>query len=388
MKEISDWLRGEIRAELFGAYPAAVLNAAASRGVELWDLESSGEHCLRLRMYEAQLPALQAVAEQNACELRVLRRRGGRSALRGLLRRPALLAGLLTAVLLLTLSSLFVWDIEVRGTKSLSRGQVLRALEDCGLRVGRFWPGMNTDLLRSEVMLRIPEIGWMAVNVNGSRAIVAVVERVPKPELYDESTAVDLVAARDGLIRRVNVLAGNPVRTAGQTVAKGELLVSGKLESLNGGQRFVRARGAVMADTWYELNAVCPQEAALKTRAGLARSRFAILFGKRRVNLYFSSGKAIDGCDKIISETRLGVPGLFSLPIRVVRERLVPYRSEAGSDWDTAQTARRLYRLLESRTEGQILSYSLNPGRTNGLNVLTLRAHCTENIAQPRRIGG
>lgn len=388
MERISDWLRGEVRAELFGAFPAGVLNAAAAAGIELWAVESVDENCLRLRLYEGRLAELEELARRSACELRVLRRAGGRAGLRKLLRRPALLLGLLTAALALLASSLFVWDVDVRGTHRLSRGQVLRALEDCGLRPGSFWPGINTDLLRSEVMLRLPEIGWMAVNVSGSRAVVAVVERVPKPVMYDGSEGADLVAARGGLIRRVNVLAGAPAVTAGQTVAAGQLLVGGRLESLTGEQRTVRARGAVMAETWYELTAVCPREQALKRSGGLPRSRFAILFGKRRVNLYFSSGKAIDGCDKIISEYRLGVQGLFSLPIRIVRERLVPYTSAAGSDWEAEQAARRLYRLLESRTEGQILSTSLSLVRTEGLETLTLRAHCSENIARPRAIGG
>ena len=40
MARISDWLRGTVRAELVGAFPAGLLNALAGRGVELWDVES------------------------------------------------------------------------------------------------------------------------------------------------------------------------------------------------------------------------------------------------------------------------------------------------------------------------------------------------------------
>ena len=289
--------------------------------------------------------------------------------------------------LLLAASSSSSGTWRCAGREQLSRARVLRALEDCGFGVGSFWPGLNTELLRSEVLLRLPEIGWMTVNVSGSRAVVAVVERTEKPEMYEDGAPADLVAARDGLVRRVNVLAGQPAVEGGQLVTEGELLVGAELESLQGETPRVRAKGAVMADTWYEISAVCPEKERLKTPAGVPHSRFALIVGKKRVNLYIGCGKTIDGCDKIISEYTLGLEGLFSTPIRLVHERFVPYKSAPGDDYDPGGTGRRLYALLEQRTEGQILSHTLSPGKSGELHVLTLRAHCLENIAQPEENG-
>ncbi len=388
MERISDQLRGIVALEIFGAFPAGLLNAAAAEGVELWNSESRDANTLRVRLFEAQLPTLERLARRAGCEVRVLDRVGGREALRRVLRRPGLLIGLAAALLLLTLSTFFVWDVDVRGAESISRARVLRALEDSGFGVGSFWPGVNTDVLRSRVMLRLPELAWMTVNVSGSRAVAVVVERTEKPEMYDARERADLVASRGGLIRHMNVLAGAPAAEPGQIVAEGELLVSGDLESLTGERREVRARGSVMADTWYELNAVCPAEELLKTPKGVPRSRYALVFGKRRVNLYIGSGKPIDGCDKIITEHTLGLDGLFSTPLRFVRERFVPYGLGSGGDYSPEASARRLYALLEDGVEGQILSFSFTDGRSGELHVLTLRAHCTENIARLREGSG
>ena len=383
MERISDSLRGSVRLQIFGAFPAGVLNTAAADGIELWDMESKDENTLCLSAYEGRLERLCQIAQRAGCEVVIIRRVGGRDGLRKLLRRPALLTGLALTVLFLFCSSLFIWDVEVRGAERLERGEILCALEDSGFGVGSFWPGVNTDLLRSEVMVRLPEIGWMTVNVGGSRATVVIVERQPKPEMYDPAAAADLIAVRDGLVKRVNVLAGSPQVSKGEIVMAGQTLIGCRTESVNGEARSVHARGSVMADTWYELSAVCPVKVWLETPAGLPHSRFAVVFGKRRLNLYIGSGKTIDGCDKITSEYTLGIPGLFSTPIRLMRERFVPYKTSAGDDYDPNETGRRLYALLESRTEGQILESSLTPGRAGELYVLTLRAHCTENIAVP-----
>ena len=373
---VSDRIRGLVRAEVIGAFPESFLNAAAASDVLLWDIRSAGEMHVVFCCYETQLPLLRQTAEACGCELKLLRRTGG-SILRGFLRRRALLLSFacLAAVLLLT-SSLFVWSVEVRGAEQLSRGEILRALEDAGLGVGSFWPGLSTDLLRGEAMQRLPALGWMSVNVCGSRAIVLVREREARPLLESETGESALFAARSGLVRRVSLLSGIAQVQAGQVVSDGQLLA----QAVPGAGR---ARGSVVAETWRELSAVCPKTEQRKQPHGLRRSRFALVFGKRRINLYFSSGKAIDGCDKIVSEYTLGRQGLFAFPVRVVREEIIPYRLEAA-EAGTGQTAARLMARLENGLEGQILEHSLTAGEKDGLLIVTLRAHCMENIALAR----
>ena len=381
---ISDRMRGVVRLELFGALPSALLNAAGAEGIALWKTESVDENTLRLCCWEGQLDRLRALSERTGCELRVLSSRGGSGNLRFLRRRAPLLAGLLLAALAVLVSSLFVWRIEVRGSRRLSRGEILRALSDCGFSVGSFWPGTDTERLRSEMQLRCPGIGWMSVNVSGSRAVVLVVEREEKPLLPGEGKAAELVAARDALVRRVSILEGKACVEPGQVVTAGQTLASGRLESLWGASRVMRVRGSVMAETWRELIAVCPAAETLKTPGSLGFSRFALQFGRKRVNLYFGSGKALDGCDKIVAEYTLGVKGLFSTPLRLIRERCVPYDSFVGADPDPEGMAERLSSRLRLSAEGQILERRVDSAEAKGLLIVTLRAHCIENIAQTR----
>ena len=76
--EVIERIRGVVRAELFGAYPESLLNAAAGAGIELWELNSPGENCVRFSCYERSLEQLDALAKRCGCELTLLRRRGGR----------------------------------------------------------------------------------------------------------------------------------------------------------------------------------------------------------------------------------------------------------------------------------------------------------------------
>ena len=381
MGRIYEKLRGRLRVEVCGAYVEGLLNAAALEAVELWEIECVDDHTLRLNIYEPDFPRFRALAEKCMCELKVLSARGGSRDRKLIKRRWGLLAFLAVSALLLLVSSLFVWEIEVVGNEKLSRGQVLRALSRSGVDLGTYRYSVSADLVRSSMMRQLPELGWMTVNINGSRAVAVIVERQEKPEIYAQSDPADIVAAETGIIKRMSVENGKPAVKQGDSVLEGELLVSGLMDSLSSGSKFVRAKAKVMADTWHELSAVCPAEEEVKEPGFLSRSRFALVFGKRRINLYFDSGKAIDGCDKIIHEYKLGVEGLFALPVTLVREELIPYETELQPAYDRDAMARQLEKQLLEGMDGEVLSRSFSEGESGGLYVLTLRSHCLEDIA-------
>ncbi|MBQ1235544.1 MAG: sporulation protein YqfD [Oscillospiraceae bacterium] len=372
-------MNAKIKVKIFGAFPESFVNSAAAEGIELWRLERINEHSLCFDTFESCTEHLEQIGEKCSVEMEIKKyREKGRNIIKT---RYRLLLVCLGAGLCLLVSSLFIWRIELHGNTSLSRGEILRALEDSGVYVGCFWPGIKADEVRSSFMPKLPDVGWMTVNISGSRAVVLVNERQPKPEIYDESKAAQLVAAKTGIVRRVSVLQGNAAVEPGQAVATGETLAEGRLGSIMGNERLVRARGTVMADTWYEIDSVCPEEMDIKNHGGLVRHRFALVFGKRRINLYFSSGKAIDECDKIINDYNLGVEGHFALPLRLVHEKIQPYEVSSGKAYDTETMGRELFRQLSDSTAGQILQTSLTESHARGLYVLTLRAHCIENIA-------
>ncbi len=374
------------KAEAFGAYPESLINAAVAEGLQLAKIVRLNPNALSFEVYEHDIELLKHLAAKASVELKIS---SYLEPHRKLIKRRILLLPLAAVLMgMLLISSLFVWQIDIIGVQSLGRGELMRALEDGGLSVGCFWPGLKSDDIRSRVMLRIPEIAWMTVNISGSRAVVLINERMEKPEIYDESKAADLVASKTGLIRRVSVLSGKAEAEPGQAVTAGELLASGKLFNIMGQERTVRSRGSVMADTWYEIDAVCPEQLDIKTASGFSRHRFAMILGKRRINFYISSGKAIDECDKIIKEYNLGVDGHFALPIRFVHERIAYNEYSPGQGYDAEAMASRLEAVFAREVQGQILQSACTQSCTDGLYVMTLRAHCVENIAETRELAG
>lgn len=381
MRKLFQRLKGTVRTEICGAFPEAVLNACAMNAVLLWDLTCVDEYSIHVTVYENQLEDLKAAAERSMCQLKVLSQKGGSRERRLLGKRLWLLISALVVTGLLCLSSLFIWEIEIRGCESLSSGQVLRALSDCGVERGTYWPGLSSDLVRSQMLSLLPELAWMTVNVSGSRALVLVSEREEKPEIYLESRGRDIIAGKTGIITQMQVLNGTALVSVGQAVLKGETLVSGLVESLSNPPRIICSQASVIADTWYELCAVCPLEQELKTDEKLSWQRFAIKIGKKRINFYFGSGKLIDECDKIVEEYNLGIEGLFALPVSLVKEKLCRWELESGQAEMEQAMKDGLYSYLLEQIDGEIVTSNYTVTSSQGLMYVCLRAQCRENIA-------
>ena len=382
MARLEESIRGTVQLEIRGAEPETLLNACLAEELPLLAPQSIDAWTLRLSVFEHDLPRLEALAERYYCELRPLSRRGGSRSRRLLRRRLALLisGGLLLALVIL--SSLFVWEIRFVGAEGLSRGQLLRALEDCGLAAGSFWPGLDADELRDQMLLREPALSWLTVNFHGSVAEVRLLRRVDKPEIYRECDAADLRACRAGVVRRVSVLNGQPMVQPGQAVEAGELLISGSVDSITAAPRTLRAQGEVWADTWYELNAVCPAPMGKESAGGGLRGRLALKVGEKRINFYQNGGKTIDGCDKIVHEYTLGIKGLFRLPLTLVWEELRPYRASENDRDRSEEIGQRLLARLAEQIDGEIVDYRFSSAELNGVTLVTLYAQCRENIAR------
>ena len=386
MSRIDRRIKGTVRLEVCGACPETVLNACAMNALELMELESIDACTLRVTVYESRLEEFMRIVRRCMCEAETVSVSGGSKSRRLFKKRIMLLVfALLTAGLLLA-SSLFIWDIQVLGCEKLSEGQVLRALADCGVEQGTYRGRVSSDMVRSRIMVELPEIAWMTVNVRGSRATVLILEREEKPEIYEEADAADIVAAKTGVIARMSVLSGKPQVNPGQAVVEGELLVSGTMDSITALPRQVRAAGSVTAETWTELSAVRPAVESHKTGQTKKIFRFALKFGEKRINLYLSGRNELDECDKIVYEYKIGIEGLFLLPVSIIKEELSFYETEAQPSAAGAEMEAALRAYLTETVDVEVLSadFSVNDG--GELLCVTMHAHCLENIAETREV--
>ena len=253
----------------------------------------------------------------------------------------------------------------------------------------------------SSAQKELPELAWLTVNVRGCRATVVVRERVPKPEIVNESAPTNVIARRDALVTDVRALDGEAKVLAGTTVRAGQLLISGVVET-DGvmspvvGTRFLAGKGEVRGRTWYELSTKIPLFQEVKTPADGAKRAYAVLWGENRVKFRIKgTGNLSTGYDKIISRKQWTLPGGLALPVTWVTEVYTPYgaarvertRAEAEA---LGRAALERYLVSQLGEGGEIVSARVASAAQGDWLLVTLSAECEEQIGEvvPIVVGG
>jgi similar to stage IV sporulation protein len=394
VQRVLNLLHGVARVEIVCRYPERLLNLCASNDIELWGIKRRGEESDRdgveilAYMRVSGFRRLRTLSAEHGFEIKRVTRRGAPMAIRRLRKRYVLVAGLALCALMTRALSLFVWDIRVLGNERTPTRVIMEALRELGFSYGAFGPGVRSEELANELILKIPELSWFAVNIRGSRADVLVRERVPKPEIvYSDSPAM-VTASKSGLITKISVLEGIALVKPGDTVERGEMLVTGILGSRASGNRAVHALAEIEARTWYELSAQMPAETTEKRYTGEIKRRRAIIIAGKKINLHFNSRIPWPVYDKMTDRQSPALPGGAALPITLVTESCARY-TPVTVKLDTARVEAILKRGLEKRLlaavgTGRVDAVSWETREERGVVTVTLRAECREQIAKSR----
>lgn len=403
MQSAVNYARGWVAVMVTGAFPERLLNLCAQRGVVFWAVEWLGEQELRLKVVRRHLSRLQELAPRAGCEAREERRFGLPDFLVRFRRRYAFLLGLGMAVLAVSVVSSFVLNVDVRGNQSIPDAVILAQLRRNGLRPGAFGPALDSRAIARETLWALDELEWVTINIYGTRAQVQVAEKVPAPQRLELEGVSDICAAADGLIMSIDTVAGQGKVAPGDTVTRGQVLISGTV-TMEGPQysdlppRYlhVRADGQVWARTWRTLSASIPLHTTGKAYTGQKKSRWSLTVFERRINFYGKGSISWDSYDKIKETYPLTLPDGRVLPIRLERELLDRWEPQSLTvDATAAQELleQQLYQRLEGLVgeEGEVVCVTWSARIADGQLTVTGTAECREQIGrptQPQFIGG
>lgn len=242
------FLYGYIVFAVSGSRPGSFVSILVRSGVNVWGIRSnSGDIicCARLADY----PYVQELAKRNGRRVRIMKKRGLPFVLQKNKKRSGLVVGALLFALIFHMLSGYVWNIDYCQLDSHSQTSVKNTLE----RVG-FYEGVSNEFeslkrMQTTAMLEFGNLSWITLNSDGSRGEVNATEK-SMPETNDTAPR-NMKAKTDGMIIRIDPYSGAATVSPGDAVVKGNLLISGVVQTELGGTHFERADGIVLAETKY-----------------------------------------------------------------------------------------------------------------------------------------
>lgn len=401
MQKWVNFLRGSVGVEVTGAFPERFLNLCAQEGIGFWGLEFPDAHTLRFRAVRRDVGRMKQLAQKVMCEISFQKHAGVPFFLARFRRRYALLLGFTLALCAVVVLSQFVLTVDVQGNENVPTQIILEELRRLGVHPGVYGPSIDERQVGNEALLTLEDLSWISINLHGTRAEVLVRERIPKPEIVDESVPAHVVAGGSGIITQLEVLSGQALFQEGDTVVEGEVIISGvidlqepKYSQIDLGTMTVRAAGNVYARTWRILSAVIPLEASVKEYTGEEIGRWSLTIFGHRLQFYKNGGISYNRYDKIKNTKILTLPGGREMPLTLTQETIREYdlydvsvNVDAGEELLRSCLEERLGEIIEPN-EGEVLKTDFAVVRKDGLLTVTLVAECSEEIGKTMEFEG
>ena len=327
MGKIYEYLRGSYTVTARAESVCRALNVLMKNNVPFYGVKAEGGGLVCFCLEPDAFRKYVALTAEMTIEDERVTRRGLFAFASGYKMRIGFFIGAVLCAALLAASSFFVWDINVSGQTGLSEKEILKTLEGYGLYIGAYIPNIDTMRLENELVIDTEELSYASINLRGTVAEVVVRERKEK-DVENISLPSNLVANCDGQIESIEVRGGMPTVKKGQIVKKGQLLVSGVIDSQAVGYRLVRARGEIYARISRSFTAEVPLVREKKSRTGEKKTRVTIRFFAKKINLFSNNDISFEKYDTIEEEKRLCLFDRVELPVFIIKTTYSEYVTE------------------------------------------------------------
>lgn len=290
MRSLWSYLFGYVIIKIKGERIEVLLNRAANEGISIWNLQRIVPGFCTAAVGVRDFKRLRPLVRRLDLEISIVERIGLPFVVRRVLARPGFLLGVALCGAVIVFLSGFIWFVAVEGTKALEPKVILQAAEEAGLKPGVFKRFINLAEVEDHLLTTIPELAWVGIEIQGTKASLEVVEKVLVPE--EKTAPGDVVAAKSGLVLRIIPFRGVPLVKEGDTVVAGQVLISGqphyyddagKLHFTENGL-YQRADGIVVARVWYEAETEVPLQQVKEIPTG----RFV-----RYWSLHWNNGRSL-----------------------------------------------------------------------------------------------
>lgn len=283
--------------------------------------------------------------------------RGAYGAYKSFKHKAAAVIAILISVLIVFVSSLLVWDVRIEGNEAVTDTAIVCGLSECGFSVGKFWHRIDNSAVEADFLSKFPKVSWININRRGGVAYVSVIENnVEENEKPDEEYKhLNIVADCDCVIEEITVKSGQAMVKPGDTVKRGDLLISGVVQT-EFGLQLCRAEGSVVGRMTERISAEVDREYAVKIEKTEKINSVVLEIFDFPIKILKKYGNSSDKYDIIKSVEAFSLLGKCKLPLEISTEYCVEYADELRmySDDELIRTA--LYELNAKTAERLKLS--------------------------------
>lgn len=316
LQKTFQYTMGYLELKIEGYFVERFVNLCLNRNIEIWDVNRKYDGMIELKINRNDFKKIDEIVSVTKTKVTILKKVGVPHLVSLYRKRKLFVLICILCATFIYLASMRVWQIEIMGDYSIPQSEIERELNTENVKVGMLKNDLDFDTVKRNIYLRRSDILWIGFDIKGVKLSVEVLERTdPKQDLL-YGKPCDIVSNKDGIISKIFVREGTKLKSVGDVVMKGEVLVSGIVKSDYAGDRYVHSNAEIMLKTWYTGKTAVPYHKTLVAKSGNTEKRYQINLGNYGINL-LNSGTNFEKYDTISNVKKLTLFGKFEMPITV-----------------------------------------------------------------------
>lgn len=385
-----NYILGYVNIQVEGFYIERFINMCISKSILLWNMNRKKSSILNTNISISDLKKIRSVAKKTRCKIKINQKKGLPFIFNKYKKRKFFAVFLFLVIVILIISSNFIWNIEIRGASSIQKSEIMKILKENNLKIGVYKKKINIKNVIDDIRLKREDIAWVGIDFKGTNAVIEIVEADKKPEIVDNNEFCNIIANKEGIITKINVNNGTAIAKVGDIVKKGDILVEGKIQGKYTDPIYVHSTADIEAKVWYSEKEKAYFRQEVDEQTGNKETKYEIKFNNLQINLYKTLSN-FKNYDTINENKKISLFSNFYLPIEIVKKtnyekvkREVIYEKENLKKI----TMQKLDEKIKNKIEKQenIINKYVNVKEQNGFIDIELVYEVLENIGTKEKI--
>lgn len=384
------YILGYINIKIEGYFVEKFINKCINENIFFWNVKREKSTIVYINTGIKDFKRLCRIARECKCKIQIKEKKGLPFILNRYRKRKIFAFFVILIAILLIVTSKFVWNIRVEGNNKINQSEIVSMLEQKGLKVGTLKSRVNSQEIINEIRLERADIAWIGISIEGTNAIVKIVEAEAKPEIINEEDYCNIIATKDAQIVKISAQNGIPVVKQDYVVTKGDILIAGWIDGKYTGTRYVHAEGEVKAKVWYTEKEKVALNQVIEEKTGNTEEKYKIKINNFTINLFKTLPK-FEKYDTIETCNSVKIFSNFYLPIELVKitnseivEKQITYGTEEAKQLSVQKACKKIEEKLQDNPE--VLQKYVNTNVNNDYVEAEVTYEVLENIGTKEKI--
>ena len=290
-------ITGALTVQIQGFFTERFINLCRINNIKIWYIRNIVKGVIRFKINISDFKKLRSISKKTKCKVQIKEKKGIYFTFFKYRKRKLIFICAFLIVIFSIAFSTFIWKIDVIGNENLNKEEIISSLKESGLYIGKSKLRLDKKEVVNELRTKELDLSWVGIEIDGTKAIVKVVEktRIDEKNIQNINPG-DIIATKSGVITKIVAENGTTKYKNMDYVEKGNILIEGNVYSRN--QEImgeVTAKGYAMIDNIYTFEKEYLYNQVKREYTGKKRTTFGITINSKENMLnYLNKSKKYD----------------------------------------------------------------------------------------------